>query len=215
MTEFPDIEKMKKRTFQIYNQDGITEMCLGCIIYFVALAYQNLAFIGVTCSFIIFAPVLLPKLRDKYFYPRLGYVKIKIEPLSKNRALVLFSVFICDLIIKTILMNLINNTIINLEIWQKWLPIFFSGIILVYSLEMIRHSGKIIYIFTYIIALSWGLFISLAPLGISDPIDYFAVYLLLMGIFWVIFGGIKLKRFINRNPLLKEEGDYNGQERNN
>jgi len=50
-SEFPDIEKLQKQTFQKYNQDGITELLFGVVLYMLALAYQNVAFIGVSASF--------------------------------------------------------------------------------------------------------------------------------------------------------------------
>ncbi len=210
--EFPDIEKLQKQTFQKYNQDGITELLFGVVLYMLALVYKSVAFLGIAVSFVIFGPILLHKLRNKYIYPRLGYAKIKYAPITTRRGVILASIFIGTLLIEIISMYLIENTLLNLVIWQKWLPLLFSSIILVYSLELIRNSGKKKYISIYILALSWGLFISLLPLGMSDPIDSFATYSLLMGIFWCIFGKIRLRKFIKKNPILQEEGEYNSGE---
>jgi len=75
------------------------------------------------------------------------------------------------------------------------------------------QSGNLKYISIYILALSWGIFISLTPLGMTDPIDHFAIYSLLMGIFWSIFGVIRLNKFIKKNPILHEEGENNSGEK--
>jgi len=212
-SKFPDIEKLQKQTFQKYNQDGITELLLGVVLYMLALVYQNVAFIGVSASFVVFGPTVVLKLRNKYIYPRLGYAKVKFFPVTTRRAIILALIFCWTFVIEILSMYFIENTISNFAIWQKWLPIFFSSVILVYSLEMIRHSGNMKYILIYILALSWGIFISLTPLGMTDPIDHFAIYSLLMGLFWSIFGGIRLKNFIKKNPILQEQGEYNSGEK--
>lgn len=209
-SEFPDIEKLQQQTFQKYNQDGITEILFGVVLYMLALVYRSVAFLGLAVSFIIFGPTVILKLRNKYIYPRLGYAKVKFAQITARRVVILAFIFIGTLIVEIISMYFIENTLLNLVIWQKWLPLFFSSIILVYSLEMIRYSGKKKYISIYFLALFWGLFISLLPLGMSDPIDPFAIYSLLMGIFWLIFGYIRLRKFIKKNPVLQEEGEYNG-----
>ncbi|MHA1675279.1 MAG: hypothetical protein ACTSYI_16835, partial [Promethearchaeota archaeon] len=134
------------------------------------------------------------------------------NPATSQRKVILILIFVGTLSAGIVSMYFIEKTLGNWAIWQKWLPILFSSIILIYSLEMIRHSGKIMYITAYFLAISWGLFISLTPLGMSDPIDHFAIYALLMGIFWLIFGGIRLRKFVKNRPILKDEDEYSGEE---
>ena len=212
-SEFPDIEKLQQQTFQKYNQDGITELLFGVVLYMLALVYKSAAFIGISASFVIFGTPLVLKLRNKYVYPRLGYAKVKRTPITTRRAVFLALIFCGTLAIEIFAMYFTENTTINWNIWQKWFPIFFSSVILVYNLEMIKYSGNNKYILIYILALSWGIFISIPPLGMTDPIDHFAVYVLLMGIFWCVFGYIRLKKFIKKKPILPEEGEYNSGEK--
>lgn len=82
MTENKSLEKMEKRLYLKYFQDGIWDMTIGMVLLlFGLMVLADMAyFIGAFVAALSFLPLLLKK---KVTYPRLGFVKFRRKTVKR------------------------------------------------------------------------------------------------------------------------------------
>lgn len=84
LQEHMDGKKMRRRILLYYTRDGLWDICIGvCVLgWALAIHFDFIAFIGVIVAI---AVTLVPVLKQRLTYPRIGYARLK--PDSGTRKL--------------------------------------------------------------------------------------------------------------------------------
>lgn len=80
MADKIDLKKMEQRANRLLSQDGLTEMLLGAIFFVSSASISGRgSFVPFLPIYIIFMKNIVEGFRNRYTYPRIGYVKIPDE----------------------------------------------------------------------------------------------------------------------------------------
>jgi hypothetical protein len=216
-----DLKQLEKEAFRDSLQDGLIDLSTGVylLILSVILKQSLIAFIAIL---VIFYPAMIVKLKQRYTYPRIGYVTFKKEFLDRLVRTILTG-FVIGLI-ALIVTLVISKDIGTAREWYKWMPILFgfafSGIFL--SLGLL--SGLFRYFIYSAFSLIGGFLFPFVPVGIPDPstgavksntsfpffyvverLDNISFYLLFLSIFLIICGAVIFIHFLITKPILQKK----------
>ncbi len=210
MVKKEEFTGLKKKILNLYWEDGIMEMFQGIFFIF----YMEMLLVVLTgtrssfmkSQYIVFLPLFLylPKyLKKSVVYPRLGAFDFEYKlDMSYWLYFVLpiaFIPMICFLIIK------FNPDLLNNEMLLKWLPtvygILFAG---VFYDQLKKAGSNMCYLYS-MFSISFGIIVSFLEFEISET----RIYLFFIAISILVFasGLYSLIRFLNKYPVMKEEGE--------
>ena len=206
MTEMndDDLLKLEQNAFRESMKDGLTELFGAFVFLFVPLMYRIVAFVAIfVAMYLFFIPYLFEAARQKYTYPRLGYVKLR-EKESDFDIKPFFGLVIVTFILTGIATFIFTGDIYNFYNWILMLPIAIGLIMFGPSVYLVDRSGSAKYwlfgIFTTMLGFTVVYLISQFPtVNIYDGI---MVYSILVAITLVIVGTIKFLRFTRAYPIL-------------
>ena len=110
-----DLVKLEQNAFRDSMKDGLTETLAGFIFLMCAIMFNQPSFVGLFVVFyIIFLPRLVEASREKYTYPRIGYVKLRTKEsdFEIKPFLLLLLIMIAASGIAT---QVLTNDILNIE----------------------------------------------------------------------------------------------------
>jgi hypothetical protein len=202
MSETISLEELERRAYREAQQDGSVELALGITV----LAWAAfVAFRGpVTAVLVVALLILQPRgwelIRARLTYPRVGHVRLRPEPARAVLPGVLSFIFIVAAVMGIALAIFGGRH--DSAVWWKWLPLFV-GMMLVGALAHAHSkSGSVRYSVFAVLAAGTGLLASL--LSFTSPEGRLAVYLLGMGLFFVLAGVVVVVRFLRHHPLPPE-----------
>ncbi|UCD44648.1 MAG: hypothetical protein JSV27_11120 [Candidatus Bathyarchaeota archaeon] len=184
-------------------KDGFTEILLG-----VLLLYSSLTWLrpGVTSAFIpmfiIFGPRILEALKQRYTYPRIGYVKLKVED-GREIAKGIFGYMLVVFALMVVVLGSVYWGRWSSDLVYGWTPAFMGAMLLGGMLYYQGRSGEDKNYVYGILALLVGIAFSLydfepVMMGLVD-------YLQLTGWASILIGLVTFMRFRSRYPLQKAE----------
>jgi hypothetical protein len=194
-TPAQDLNVLEKKIFQQYNSDGAFETILGIGL----LCSSLILFHVVQSTFGGILPILLILVirawKKRITYPRLGYVELSAFR-QKNRRLqklLIFTVLAVILVYAAILLFHQGDN----DPWLKYVWVVSMSIIgiVVVGITLFRaRQAPILYAFAALVVV----FLLLVFTKIMNP----ATMLLISGGAFLIYGLIKLVRFLRNNPPL-------------
>ncbi|MFC1563551.1 hypothetical protein ACFL6G_01385 [candidate division KSB1 bacterium] len=202
MNESTDIKKIEQKVNRASQQDGFLEIFLGIFLLYYMVILDNVLQ-GVKSEsplmifFFIFAlyPVFYTKIiRNKFTYPRIGYVNIK----EKITRVYTFTV-ILPLIILPIFTYLTVRFFgenLDIDILSKWLSIVYGLVFGALYYDFAKKYGQALYYVLGVFAVAAGIALSLIPLdapGVSVLLFFNTVIIFFHGLFMLV-------RFIIKNP---------------
>jgi hypothetical protein len=201
-----NMEKLQRRTVGYWFDDGLVDLFVGAIFLILGLFFAisrvfqhgllNALSVGIGQPIIILGMYLLgrqiiPIIKEKYVYPRTGYVSYRQPSLvsRKRRILVAFIVSFCvSAAVMMVLRTLDKN--------MTWL---ITGIcIAIFMAFLAYRSGLIRYLLLGGFAILLGAFATANNLDSAlQPVVFYGLF----GIAWTSFGGISLARYLRIHGL--------------
>jgi hypothetical protein len=202
MSETVSLKELERRAYREAQQDGIVELALGLTVLAWAafVAFRGPATAALVVALLILQPRGWELIRARLTYPRVGQVKLRPEPARAVLPGVLSFIFIvaAAMVIALVIFGGRHDS----AVWWKWLPLFV-GMMLVGALAHAHaKSGSVRYSVFAVLAAGTGLLASL--LNLRSPEDRLAVYLLGMGLFFVLAGVVVFVRFLRDHSLSSE-----------
>ncbi len=212
MATSTELDELALKVQQAYYEDGLADLFMGVIFlglasFFTLLAY-NITFLWVmifTLNPLLYG-VLIERAKQRWVYPRAGYVKPKasVETITLEAALVLVSIGVLLLLPAVVLF--ITAGYAGLFIWLIWLAPAEFGLLISIGPFIIARKYHII---------RYNLFAVLPPLigviipwlNLSFPNAYaaffttVAIQTAIIGLLALFSGAILFLRFLHRYPI--------------
>ena len=185
-----DIRRIKRESYRIIRQDGLSDICAGLMLGIIAVFFLDFRYAGALIVGCAMQTIILPTCRKKFTYPRVGYVKYPGRADKK-------SLIVWDIAVPLVVVGLI----ICAGIWVRpLLPLCLGAFLAGLSLAGARITG---YVRDYIFV---GLFLASGLVGLIlvllgyDP--FFVTAYQLWGLSGILIpvGLVQLILFLRKYP---------------
>ena len=197
-----DAKTIARKAWRDSLQDGLVELGAGIGMLFLSILIQSRT-MGFVFMLAIFGPLLMKRLKERYTYPRIGYVTFPEKSQKQGPIMVLLlgaAVVVIALVI--ILVGKAGEP----HAWYRWttfLPaILFQGAFL----PMAVKSGIKRYYVISVLTLLLG--VGAALLELPGNMGNLWVYLMTMGAILTVWGTILLITFLRKYPVRVEETQH-------
>jgi hypothetical protein len=196
-----DVKKIEQKTFSQSQQDGLMEFVMGICLLAMSTRLLSRVLIGMfPIAIILFAPIL-NALRNRFTYPRIGFVKL-IDDKPKD---VIAGIALVTLIVIAVLAVafILFADVRDFGLWMKWVPLW-AGIMLagMFASLSAKSTTARYYIFA-LYSLVVGLLLSI--LRFTEVETGTLLYFLAMGAFLTPFGLVLFLRFLRKYPESAKE----------
>ena len=206
-----NIEDVLRNTRRYWFIDGLSEITGGVLIIIIALSYRliflmddgttrtMLLLIGQPSLILLSAYLsrkFITKLKERFIYPRTGFVKFRAAKPNKRVQRILLVVLIAGGVS-------IFISFMTAMIPDRYLPVISSIFIGAYSWILGYINGvRRFYIIAILIVIFGGL---ISWINLTGGLPY--IYLLTgIGVIWVLSGGWTLIRYMSQTKPVKEAG---------
>ncbi len=190
-----DIRRIKRDSYRIIRQDGLSDICAGLMLGIMAIFFLDFKYAGALIVGCAMQTIILPVCRKKFTYPRVGYARFPRRPDRK-------SLIVWDIALPLVIVALI----ICVGIWVRpllplCLGIFLGGL----ALAGARITGYVLdYILVAVLLASGLIGLLLIQLGYAPGVATAYQLWGLSGIF-IPVGLIQLFRFLQKYPQPEKE----------
>lgn len=190
-----DIRRVKRDSYRIIRQDGLSDICAGLMLGIMAVFFLDFKYAGALIVGCAMQTIILLVCRKKFTYPRIGYAKF---PARADRK----SLIVWDIALPL----LVAGLIICVGIWVRFLlplclGIFLGGLALVGA----RITGYVLdYILAAVLLASGLIGLLLIQLGYAPGVATAYQLWGLSGIF-IPVGLVQLIRFLQKYPQPEKE----------
>lgn len=198
-----DLKEMEQRAYREYMQDGLTEILLGILLVGMGVFFAVKVALVFIVLFILFAPRLLERLKRKYTYPRLGYVKLHEDP-PKKTARGIFSYMLLVVVVMVVALFIIFGDI-SADLWYRWTPTFMGAMLTGAMIYVAGRSGNPQYYGIAVFGLVAG--VGLSVYRFESMWTGLIVYLLFMGSCFFGLGLVRFVHFLREYPVQEEISD--------
>ena len=209
MNDDNDLQEIEQKAYRDTMRDGFTELFAGFFFVLAAAMIYKSIFVPIFVAFyIIILPQLIPRLREKYTNPRIGYFKPREEDLDLNPMSFLLFLLIV-IVVGGIGTALMIGDVLNIYNWITMLPFIFGMIMLGPSVYLVEKTGlRRYWIFGVTTTISGFLFsyytLIFPPLS---PYDGILAFCMILGAGLLLLGLITFMRFIRNNPIIDLQED--------
>ncbi len=204
-----DLITMEQNTYSDTMKDGIAETFTGMFFLFTTLMFQNPAFIGIFVAiYILFLPHAIERIRERFTYPRLGYVKLRTDESDLDTRS--FGILIASILIAAaVAVQVLTGDLLNLYNWILVIPFAFGMLMFGPSVYLVTKTGSKLYWLFGIFTTSVGLAVSIIATHSppANPYDGMLYYCLLLGLIFGIGGLIKFLHFTRTYHVLDSQED--------
>lgn len=194
-----DVRTITQNAVRDSLQDGLMEFFLG--IYFLLTGVLIQA--DLTTLFILlifFAPAVLKRMKERFTYPRIGYVKFTEEDRNAGRKVL--AALLAAVIALGLVLFLRRNDDFARTLYQ-WVPLIPAFVLIFVLVATGQRSGLKRFYVMGALALAVGLLIPFVNL--PGKMDNIALYLFVMGAILLPWGAIIFVNFLRNNPVQVEE----------
>ena len=197
-----DIRRIKRDSYRIIRQDGLSDICSGLMLGIMAIFFLDFKYAGALIVGCAMQTIILPVCRKKFTYPRIGYARFPGRADKK-------SLIVWDIALPLVIVALI----ICIGIWVRpllplCLGIFLGGL----ALAGARITGYMLdYILVAVLLTSGLIGLLLIQRGYAPGVTTAYQLWGLSGIF-IAVGLVQLIRFLQKYPKPEKEvsnGDKN------
>ena len=199
MSDRIDVDDIERKVRREYSQDGIIELLMGVMMFFMAGTFATSKLVVFITFPILYMNKFLEFLRSKFTYPRLGYAELKPDEGPETGYGILRYMLIVIAIMSVSLFFLYNGDFTDFSIY-KWMPTFIGAIFLGAMLYLRRTTGDPYALVYAVISLIGGLAFSLYEF--TNPKDNIEYYLLSLSLFYLLAGCLRLYNFMKKNPVI-------------
>ncbi|PXF61077.1 MAG: hypothetical protein C4B59_05820 [Candidatus Methanogaster sp.] len=198
-----DLSKIEKKAYRDSQQDGIMELVIGLFLVIMVVPQINLNYVFLVLLLPPMFTFIIERLRKRYSYPRIGYVKLHTDP-PKETAKGIFTYMIAVLVVVAIISFIISGDMAGLERCVKWSPAFVGFTLVGAFHYMASKSGSVRFHLFAVVSATLGFILSMVDFD-SEFNFGVIIYLLIMGGLLVISGIVRFIRFLHMYPLPEKE----------
>lgn len=204
MSDKIDLKKMEQKANSLLSQDGLTEMLLGAI-YFVSSASLSGSgsYVPFLPLYIIFMKKIVESFRNRFTYPRIGYVQVPDEESEDVTRGILIAVGI--MLMAFVLGFYFSTERIPSSLFYKWLSLGVGLFMYGPFRYLYDKTGDRINLAYIAISVAGGLAFSL--MSFSDVKEGPQMYLLAVSGFFIVAGLTRFYLFTRNNPVLEVPQD--------
>ena len=204
MTEKINLKEMKQQDNKLLTQDGLMELLMGAILFVSSASFSGTVvltpFLGL---YGVFLNKILEGFRERFTYPRIGYVKLPDDDSKEIGYGILTFVGAASVALGAFIY--VSYGTISGNLIYRWMPtlmgmILFGG--LQYNLSKTGDNTNYIYILA---ALGGELAFSLK--NFADPKLGLQLYLLTMSGMFIVAGVVRFILFTQRHPVMEASDD--------
>ncbi|MHA2424077.1 MAG: hypothetical protein ACXAEF_04770 [Candidatus Thorarchaeota archaeon] len=204
-----DLKRLEQNAFRDSMKDGSTELLGGFLLLLAPIMFYQPSFIA---FFVVFYILLLPqgieRFRQKYTYPRIGYVKLRTSESDTDLKPFLL-LLVISILITGIATYLFTGDIFNIYNWIPMFPLFFGVLMFGPSAYLVEKARSKAYwllgILTTIAALIIIYLTTIFPP--TDVYDGIIAFTMFFGIALILGGAVKFLHFLRAYPVLDSEED--------
>jgi hypothetical protein len=207
MAEPIDLKQIERNVFRDYMRDGLVDILFGAYFSFIGFSLSS----GAVAAFIVFPvilfPLLLRRLKERFTYPRTGYVSLREgEPQAEPR--IILGSFVAGLLVLVAVL-IAKEIIARPGQWYRWIPLFFGVWMAGTFVALALRVGLVRYYVDAGVALVAGPASALLPL--PGKLANIALFFAAWGAVVLAWGVIAFLRFLHAYPLPPEgTGDVTG-----
>ena len=199
----PQLQSAERRAFRYDAQDGLTEFLAGVMFFFIARAAGDPRLAWVPALLIFPMRFAVRFFKERFTYPRVGYVKLKSESGPELGRGMLTYLLVILFLAATALW--VFGDITSFSLWLKWMPAIMAGFCSGGFLYLAGKSGLWRHRLLVVFCLAWGMACSVQDF----PSVYAAIsrWALGMGLVNLVLGVVVFVVFLARNPVRPPEVD--------
>ncbi len=204
-----DLAKLEQNAFRDTMKDGLVELLGGTMLLFAPImAFQSSFIIIFIIFYIILLPQAIERARQKYTYPRIGYVKLRIKESDTNPKPFLL-LLVISILATGIVTFLLTDDVFNLYNWVSMLPFLFGMIMFAPSAYLVEKSGSKKYWLLGLITSISGFIIAYltSVYPTTDVYEGILAFCMLMGISLIVGGLVRFLYFLRTYPILDSQED--------
>jgi hypothetical protein len=191
-----DIKRIEQKAFSRSQQDGLMEFVMGICMLAMSTRLLSRVLIGMfPIAVILFSPIL-SALRNRFTYPRTGYVKL-IDDKPKD---IIVGIALVTLIVIAVLAVafILFADVRDFGLWMKWTPLWAGIMLAGMFVSLAAKSTTIRYYIFAVYSLIIGLVLSIPKFAEVETGTL--LYFLAMGTFLAPFGLVLFIRFLHKYP---------------
>ncbi len=198
MSDKINLKEMEQKAYKLLNQDGLMELLMGAILFVVSSTFGGTSsFAPFLALYVIFIKQIVEGFRERYTYPRIGYLKLPDEE-GKKIGIGIFTFMDAVMLALVVFIYLLYGRITG-DLFYKWIPlliglIFFGGLQYQYS----KSGDKLSLVYTAI-AVGLGLVFSL--LDFPEKLIGAQFYTLSLSAVFIVAGVLRFRKFRNDYPV--------------
>lgn len=207
MNKINDLYTIEQEIYRESISDGMMEIFMGILLFFVSLFWGNEEFIsfGIIITLFIF-PIIQERIRKRFVYPRTGYVEPKSDDSFEFTAFIIFMITI--FLVSGLVVFLLPNGYEDTENLYRVIPFTLGMVMFGPAFELSDRSGQDRYLLLGILPTISGLAITVW--SVSDvpwsPFTGIQLFAYVWGGLFITLGLIRFGIYIIRNPVNFEEG---------
>jgi hypothetical protein len=202
-----DLKQIERNVFRDYMRDGLVDILFGAYFLFIGVSLPS----GTVAAFIVFPmilfPLLLRRLKERFTYPRTGYVSLR-EGNPQPAPWIILGSFLAGLLVLVAVL-IAKHIIARPDQWYRWIPLFFGVWMAGTFLALALRVWLLRYYLDAAVALVAGPASALLPL--PGKLDNIGLFFAAWGAVVLAWGVIAFLRFLHAYPLPTEAaGDVTG-----
>ena len=204
-----DLIKTGQDAYRATMKDGFIEVMAGFFFIMTPVIFIRPSFVSIfVVIYIFFLPQYSEIFRKKYTYPRIGYVKLRVDE-SDYRPKILLGLLFIVIVASGILFMLMTGDVTNYNNWFLMFPFILGMVLLAPSAYLVDRTGSKTYWGFGILTTILGLAVSVLTINFppDGPFDGLVAFSMLLGIGLLIAGFIKFAFFIHSNPVIENQED--------
>ena len=209
-----DLLKTGQDAYRATMRDGFIEILAGFFFIMTPVIFIQPIFVSIfVVIYVLFLPQYAEIFRKKYTFPRVGYVKLRTDPLDYRPKALLALLFVV-IVSSAILVMLMTQDVANYYNWFIMFPFILGAALLAPSAYLVDRTGSKIYWGFGIMTTILGLAISIITLNYppDGPFDGLVAFSMLLGIGLLICGFIKFAYFKHSNPVIEIQEDSSSEQ---
>ncbi|UCE10907.1 MAG: hypothetical protein JSW61_02970 [Candidatus Thorarchaeota archaeon] len=204
MSNDSDLKEAQQAANRHSMQDGFVIVMVGLVLIVGSGSFVIPAYIVFIAFFVLYGPKALESLRERYTYPRIGYVQFRMEETATRLAAGIFGFMAVCFALTLVAMFIVQGTI-SLDLIYGWVPAWIGMTMIGPSVFGADQTGSRYYYIFGILAVSTGFAISI----LAHDLGRLAIslYLVSLGLVLTITGLVTFGRFLRKFPILESAGE--------
>jgi hypothetical protein len=211
MSQNLDLKEIEHRVHQSVFQDGLMEIFLGgFLLVFGASLVMDMKWVALIISLLVIflGNPLLERVKSRYIYPRIGYVKLRPEKEADPKGIAVAAIVFVVILLGS--MGLFTLAMGKDRGWALWFRYFLpgsTGFMLAIGPFWLGETYGLRrgYVFAVLFLLSG---IAIPVFGMASGYKAVGFECLLVGVVSLISGVIMFTRFLRKVPVVPEEASY-------